>query len=329
LSVIKSAPTVVDLFSGAGLLSLAFRNVGFSIIKAIEKNPIAAKTYTQNLGNHVQIDDVREIEPKGRCDVIIAGPPCQGFSTLGKKDKNDPRNLLSFEVYRWAKKLKPKVVVIENVAAFQKSWEWETLCEYFLREGYMVSAFTMNAHFFGVAQHRIRSFTIIHCPQISIHSPTPPEFSCPLTVRNAWDGLSEKPNEKNLHISPTPSPLAESRMRVIPPGGDKRDVMKNAPHLAPPSWWRIMGQATDVWGRLHWDKPSNTLRTALQNPSKGRYIHPEQNRVISLREAARLQSIPDDWIFCGTPTQIAQQIGNSVPPLLGKAVAQIVLESIT
>jgi DNA (cytosine-5)-methyltransferase 1 len=115
-------------------------------------------------------------------------------------------------------------------------------------------------------------------------------------------------------------------MRVIRPGGDKRDVMRYAPELTPPSWWRLRCQVTDAWGRMEWDRPSNTIRTALQNPSKGRYIHPEQHRVISLREAARLHTIPDGWRFAGSPKQVARQIGNSVPPSLGRAVARAVNE---
>ena len=116
-----------------------------------------------------------------------------------------------------------------------------------------------------------------------------------------------------------------ARMRVIPPGGDKRDVMRAAPELAPPSWWKIRGEATDVWGRMLWDEPCNTLRTALLNASKGRYIHPEQDRVITLREAARLHSVRDDWRFAGTPYQVARQIGNGVPPALGRVVARAVM----
>lgn len=111
-------------------------------------------------------------------------------------------------------------------------------------------------------------------------------------------------------------------MELIPAGGDKRDILRRAPHLAPPSWHRTTCEVTDVWGRLDWDAPANTLRTCLLNPSKGRYIHPEQHRVISLREAARLHSIPDSWSFAGTPYQVARQIGNSVPPKLGAVVAR-------
>lgn len=104
--------------------------------------------------------------------------------------------------------------------------------------------------------------------------------------------------------------------------------MRSAPSLAPSSWWRVRCQATDVWGRMLWDEPANTLRTALQNPSKGRYIHPERHRVISLREAARLHSVPDSWTFVGTHYQVARQIGNGVPWQLGRAVARAVRRSL-
>ena len=107
-----------------------------------------------------------------------------------------------------------------------------------------------------------------------------------MTVRQAWEGLPEMPSGLNGHVARIPSKIALARMKVIPPGGDKRDVLRTAPLLAPPSWWKISGEATDVWGRMLWNEPCNTLRTALLNASKGRYIHTEQNRVITLREAA-------------------------------------------
>jgi len=110
-------------------------------------------------------------------------------------------------------------------------------------------------------------------------------------------------------------------MRLIPTGGDKRDLMRAAPDLCPPSWRQVGCQATDVWGRIDPDKPANTLRCAFQNPSKGRYIHPTANRVISLREGARLQGVPDAWHFVGRNYPVARQIGNGVPVPLARAVA--------
>jgi DNA (cytosine-5)-methyltransferase 1 len=323
--MIDSRPTVVDLFAGAGLFSHAFQVSGCRVVRAVEIDPVAAETYVQNMGHQMEVGDVSRLEPKGRCDILIAGPPCQGFSTLGARRTDDPRNSLCLQVVRWAKAMQPKVVVIENVVAFLESDEWQSVKRGLSRLDYEVTAIVLDAFDYGVPQHRRRSFTI---------ASTSGEFVSPRkrhtlrTVRKAWEGLPERPDGINHHYAPKPSEIALARMRVIPTGGDKRDVMKRAPELAPPSWWNVSCEVTDAWGRMEWDEPCNTLRTALQNPSKGRYIHPGQHRVISLREAARLHSIPDEWTFAGLPTQIARQIGNSVPPALGRAVARSVFRSL-
>jgi DNA (cytosine-5)-methyltransferase 1 len=318
---LRSKPAVVELFAGAGLFSHAFAEEGFTILRAVELDRVAAASYALNLGKHVEVADVRTVPPSGRCDVLIAGPPCQGFSTLGKMDELDPRNQLSHYVVNWVRALRPWVVVIENVAAFVKSPVYQHVLRRLASLGYSIQSQVLNALDFGVAQVRHRSLTIasrgagVTIERIGRRWPR--------TVREAWRGLSSKPDGHRQHYAPSPSKLAWSRMRVIPPGGDKRDVMRRAPHLVPPSWRRLgPSYVTDVWGRMAWDEPSNTLRTALLNPSKGRYIHPSQNRVISLREAARLQGIPDWWDFEGAPYSVARQIGNSVPVPLGLAVAR-------
>lgn len=323
----RARPTVVDLFAGAGLLSHAFKTVGFSVIRAIEQDSVAAATYARNLGTHVEIADVTKVKPEGRCDVLVAGPPCQGFSTLGLCAAGDPRNRLSLQVARWAEALRAKVVVIENVVPFLASQSWKRLTAKLEGSGYSVSSFVLNAAEYGCAQIRLRSFTIATRGMIEFQLPAI-RNRIPMTVREAWEGLPSRADGKNHHVSPKPSDLAKSRFSVIPTGGDKRDVMRRAPHLAPPSWWKVSNEVTDAWGRLDWDQPSNTLRTCFQNASKGRYIHPSQPRVISLREAARLHSIPDEWQFEGLPTQIARQIGNSVPPKLGVAVAKQVMRAL-
>lgn len=312
-------PTAIDLFAGAGLFSLAFKSVGFDMIQAIEMDSIAATTYRTNLGDHIDVKDVRAMRPCTGCDVLIAGPPCQGFSTLGRRNGSDPRNQLCMEVARWAERSEASIVVVENVEAFLESEAWHRLNKRLKRLGYETSTTVLNTIDFGVPQLRRRSFTFASRVGLpSVRRPGGPKIR---SVKEAWRGLARVPDGRNHHYSPSPSPLALARMKVIPLGGDKRDVMAHAPHLTPPSWWRVGCAVTDVWGRMQWNAPSNTLRTALQNPSKGRYIHPEQDRVISLREAARLHSIPDTWRFAGLPTQIARQIGNSVPPRLGRAVA--------
>lgn len=315
-------PRVVDLFAGAGLLSSAFASRGFRISLAVEQNAIAAQTYRSNVGDHILIGDVTAIRPQGACDVLVAGPPCQGFSTLGKRDKDDPRNRLSMQVAIWAEVLSPKLVVIENVPNFLSSTYWANLRARLESLGYDVTSIILNAADYGLPQIRRRCFAFaskIGLPEIAL-----PSSRKAATVRQAWDGLPAEPTGRDGHVATIPSPIALARMKIIPPGGDKRDVLRLAPHLAPKSWWKINDQATDVWGRMLWDEPCNTLRTALLNASKGRYIHPEQNRVITLREAARLQSVPDGWAFVGTPYQVARQIGNGVPLILGRTVAKAV-----
>ncbi|MYD69544.1 MAG: DNA cytosine methyltransferase [Acidobacteria bacterium] len=314
-----TAMWLVDLFAGAGLLSYAFRTRGFEISMAVESDARAASTYRRNLGNHVICADVRRIAPRGHCDVLVGGPPCQGFSTLGKRHPADPRNQLALEFVRWAAALQPRCVVVENVEPFVRAPVWRRMATGLRDLGYTVTTYSLNAADFGAAQRRHRSFTIASTtPHISIRPQ--PEYR-QRTVREAWAGLPATPDGSNWHYSPLPSLVARNRMRLIPPGGSKRDLMNIAPELCPPSWWRRRVELTDVWGRLRWDKPSNTVRTCCNNASKGRYIHPEQDRVISLREAARLQSIPDEFAFDGYPIDVARQIGNGVPPAVGCAVA--------
>lgn len=323
----RGRPTVIDLFAGAGLMSAAFDDEGFDVKGAVELDRYAAGTYRLNLPGPVQVADVRRAKIEGPCDVLVAGPPCQGFSTIGRRDRTDPRNFLSLEVVRWAKRLRPKVVVIENVPAFLHSEVFDDVSRRLSRLGYDVAAFRLDAVDFGAPQRRARAFVVATQAPLRRDRPEPAvRFAA--TVREAWRDLPPVADGENLHYAPTPSPLALARMKVIPAGGDRRDVMRRAPRLAAPSWWRLNVQVTDVWGRIAWDEPSNTLKTEFNNASKGRYIHPEQHRVISLREAARLQTIPDSWRFAGFARHVARQIGNSVPPVLGRAVARLVRQHI-
>lgn len=323
----STKPTVVDLFAGAGLFSYAFQKEGFEIIEAVELDSSAAATYSKNVGSHIHTKDIRKIKPAGHCDVLIAGPPCQGFSTMSRKrDDTDPRNYLCMETIRWAKAMDPSVVVIENVAPFLQAPIWKKLEREFNKLGYDVQSGVHNAFDFGVPQLRQRSFTI--ASKINIDPIKKLRQFNIETVREAWDGLSSVPNGKNHHFAPIPSQKTLERIQFVPPEGDRNELIRLAPHLVPPSLLRLKSGVSDVWGRMKWDKPSNTIRTFMIHPSKGRYIHPEQHRVLSLREAARLQSIPDSWTFEGSITDIARQIGNAVPPGLGRAIAKAVANSL-
>ena len=268
-------PRAVDLFAGAGLLSYAFAREGFEISLAIESDRRAVETYRRNLGDHIVHGDIARIAPQGRCDVLIGGPPCQGFSTLGKRRMEDPRNGLAAHFVKWARELNPKIVVVENVEPFAMTDQGERLARQFRKLGYEVQVEVLDAATYGAAQRRRRSFTVgTKMGNVSI-SPLP-HFG-DATVRDAWRGLSRCPDGENSHYSPEPSLIARERMKLIPPGGGKADLMRVAPEICPPSWWRSRIELTDVWGRLRWDRPSNTIRTCFNKRVK-RQVHPPRSR---------------------------------------------------
>lgn len=314
-----TGPTVIDLFAGAGLLSLAFQQEGYKLIRAYELDANAAATYRQNIGDIVDACDLSDVAPSGSCDVVVAGPPCQGFSSLGKRKHDDPRNRLCQIIPLWAQQCGAKIAIVENVPAFLRSRAWKRMTDKFATLGYEVASWTLDASRFGVAQRRLRSFTV--CSRVGLPSADDLREHTPTTVRDAFRNLPRFPCKRIQHFTRTPSAFAIKRMSRIPPGGDIRDLAQTAPNLVPPSWFRISSKVVDIWGRLDWDGVANTLRTGFLNPSRGRFLHPERNRPISFREAARLQGIPDSFTFVGKPEQISRQIGNGVPVSLGRAVA--------
>lgn len=309
----------VDLFAGAGLLTEGFRRAGFRCAFAAEADARAVASFNTNLEPVAEVWDVHNVKTIAGVDVLVAGPPCQGFSSLGKRETHDERNGLSLLVLDWMKAINPAVVVIENVPQFLLSSYWLRIKRAAKRMGYQSTGWKLNSADFGAPQIRWRAFGILS--RIGLPEAPVPCVQEYMTVRQAFYGLSRKTSLDSQHIAPVPSGVALERISLIPEKGDKRDLMKVAPHLCPPSWFKLGQQATDVWGRIDFDRPSNTLRCSFQNPSKGRYLHPIEDRVISLREGARLQGIPDRWTFSGDRTSIARQIGNGVPVQLAVAVA--------
>lgn len=319
-----SRPTYrfVDLFCGAGLLSYAFKSVGMRPTLAIDLDRKAVQSYKKNVAACAERADVRQVKHGVFADVIIAGPPCQGFSTLGRRDPKDVRNELGLSILDWSSKLGPKVVVIENVPAFIQTPWFEVLTGGLREQGYETQVFVLDAIDYGAAQRRTRAFTI--ASRVGAIGRPIPRKSRPRTFREVVQNRSISECDP-MHIWPKPSDLARKRFEAIPYLGGKGDLMRHRPDLCPPSWQKIKGEATDVWGRIDPEAPTNTIRCSFLNPSKGRYIHPTENRVLSLREGARLQGIPDSWVLYGEPSPIARQIGNGVPIPLGRAVAREVL----
>jgi DNA (cytosine-5)-methyltransferase 1 len=315
--------THIDMFSGAGLFSAGFVDAGFEPVLAIDLAKEAVASYNKNLPAVALSGSVTAFQDIPQADVLIAGPPCQGFSTLGRQDPLDVRNGLALEVPRWARASGASVVVIENVPPFLLSPQWHELAGELEALGYVIGTWILDAVEHGAPQLRRRAFTVA-----SKVGPIPQPKPSPERVK-AGDVLAQPIALGDpLHTWPTPKGIAAERIALIPPKGDKRDVMRLAPHLCPPSWAKVGCQATDVWGRVDPDAPVNTIRCTFQNPSKGRYLHPTENRTLSLREGARLQGVPDDWTFVGLPYPVARQIGNGVPVPLARAVAVAVRDAI-
>ncbi|MCH7229892.1 DNA cytosine methyltransferase [Glycomyces sp. L485] len=337
----------IDLFAGAGGLSLGFdlAGVGYESIFAVENDQAAARTFKRNFGCEVNAGTIELVTQYPEADVIVGGPPCQGFSPLGR-DRDDVSRAQLNELWRHyltaVREVRPKAFVIENVPEFQRSAQFAKLLELMetdkvLRDyGFAYGA--LHAADYGVPQSRRRGIFIavrdvesVPWPPPITHGPDSPDGTPYATVRDVIADLPPQPEaddviwdgeRQDLHIKRNPRPMSLERYKAIPEGGNRFDLARNRPDLLPNCWRNKPTGTTDVMGRLWWDRPSVTIRTEFYKPEKGRYLHPEAHRPITHREAARLQSFPDEFVFEGTKIEVARQIGNAVPPLLGKAIAE-------
>ncbi|MGV2950807.1 DNA cytosine methyltransferase [Glutamicibacter sp. AGC46] len=300
-------PTVIDLFAGCGGMTIGFAQEGFDPIFAVEWDKYAAATYAANFGEeHVRAGDIAEVKDEEipSADLIIGGPPCQGFSNLGLKRLDDPRNQLWREYMRFITKANPQVFVIENVDRFSKSPEFEMLLnevEHGILKDYEISYAVLNAADYGVAQRRKRTIIIgSRVGKISLPEPTharePIDGSGLLpwrTVRDRIHGLPLVPETVDLRKSTTeffgesmpgiyskldihfrrePRPLSLERYSYVPPGGGRFNLPTD---LLPRCWREKPTGTTDVMGRMRWDFPSHTIRTEFFKPEKGAYLHPQ------------------------------------------------------
>ncbi len=357
---------LIDTFSGAGGMSLGFSERFGHLFKSVWANDFnedCVKTYNANFGNHCVSGDIVDLlkDPKikiPRADVVIGGPPCQGFSLLNKKRDGDPRKQLWRPFLEIVERSKAEVFVMENVPQLLGSHEYNSIVEAANGLGFTVRSAVLCAADYGVPQTRRRAVIIgskkadpaIAFPplktnfdgsrknvQLSLSKAGPngylPSADKWRTVRDAIFDLpapigvqirDELP-PLNLQFGRTPTQISMARYRAIPKEGMNRvDLLKRAPDITPQCWIRKKSGGTDLFGRLWWDRPSFTIRTEFYKPEKGRYLHPQQHRPITHREAARLQSFPDDFVFVGTKIEIAKQIGNAVPPLLAARIADAV-----
>ncbi len=235
---------------------------------------------------------------------------------------------------------------MENVPQLMDSPEFSSIIIALRKLGFKnIMGHVLNAANFGVPEIRKRTILIAAKDKV-VALPIPSHLAKDkiteikhffgyspkswLTVRDAIGDLpmprgTEIRKEKaplNLHFGRMPTNISLERYRAVPPGGNRFDLLQNRPDITPQCWIKKKQGGTDLFGRLWWDRPSVTIRTEFFKPEKGRYLHPDQDRPITHREAARIQSFPDDFSFFGSKTEIARQIGNAVPVKLASAIAR-------
>lgn len=344
---------LIDLFSGAGGMTLGFTDSsfcgGFECVLSVDNDSAAMATHTAAYKAPGIVANIEEWL-KGNptipvADIVIGGPPCQGFSLLNKKRVGDGRRAL-WEPYMDVVLLcGAPMFIMENVPELLRSHEFHDLKARVNKMGFEIIYNTVNAADYGTAQTRKRAI-IIGWKRDLLHKPEFPKPSHEKdgknlekwkTVRDAIGDLPAPqgteirncPPPLNLHFGRNPTKKSIARYKAVPPGGNRFDLQKNAPELTPACWIRKKTGGTDLFGRLWWDRPSVTIRTEFFKPEKGRYLHPEQDRPITHREAARIMGFPDSFPFKGTKIEIARQIGNAVPPPLAAAIAKIAYNALS
>jgi DNA (cytosine-5)-methyltransferase 1 len=340
---------VLDFFSGAGGMSLGFSAISrvmpfFHFVAGCDINPVSAATYSKNFGTPLVCEDILKITDtdenirafldrvgfdKSKPTVLIGCAPCQGFSSHRKKywdDEDDDRNSLVIAFSRIVAEVNPDVFVMENVPEFLSNRYWGYFSKArkaFYKAGYTVKQNIYNAAEFGVPQERFRSIVIGMKKEFLL----PEGYYEPAEYKTVRDAISSLRPLDAGGTDPTDAlhkAVAHKRSTV--------EVIKQVPHdggnlpegVGPECLTKVNG-FYDVYGRLSWDKPAITITHYARNPASGRYTHPVQDRGLTAREAARLQSFPDGFQFEGKSDDIYRQIGEAVPPLLSCGVAVNVL----
>ncbi|MEO3932303.1 DNA cytosine methyltransferase [Micrococcaceae bacterium Sec7.4] len=355
---------LIDLFAGAGGMTEGFKSTGrYETAVAVELDPYAAATFVQN---HAAarvyaggIEDWLAEDAVPTVDVIIGGPPCQGFSALGKQDVLDERNFLWRKYAETIIRAQPKYFVVENVRQFLTSPQFAEFESWASPGGplqdYELQPLLLNAADFGAYQARTRTIVIGRrrgLPEIPVPAVGPFKGKH-RSVEDAFGGLPNQrvipritsvrdfPDTKTdaggvtmpgpfttpeLHVTRNYTERSLKRFASIPAGGNRFNIPDE---LLADCWRKHKSGSGDVMGRLHWTKPSVTIRTEFFKPEKGRYLHPDPDvhRAITHFEAARLQGFPDTYKWMGTKTAIARQIGNAVPVQLAAYIGQLIAQA--
>lgn len=322
----------------------------FDVVQAVESNPDAAHTYATNFGeDHLQVGSIEDVREFVDADVIVGGPPCQGFSSLNRQRDATLSRELWREYWRAVQQVRPQAFVMENVPELLVSPEYAAFRKLAKRGGYRLKADILNAADFGVPQRRRRAIVIgvldlaadtnVPWPMPTHVDPARLTLSVGMhpwaTVREAFEGLPHEPTGENWHRARHPRPESVMRYKAVPPdGGNRRQMQARLDELGlgdlvPRCWREHQTGSHDVFGRLWWDRPAPTIRTEFYKPEKGRYLHPEAHRAITIREGALLQSM-DAFIFPDeqSMTAVGRQVGNAVPPLMAQRIAEAVARAL-
>lgn len=330
---------IIDLFCGIGGLSLGFEQAGFEVVSAVDMWADAVKTYNHNRNEKVaKVISVEDYNVKvlptiianKKITGIIGGPPCQGFSTVGKREVEDPRNKMYLEFYKAVKLVNPDFFLIENVKGMltlNKGAFVKDLLKRFGEDGlgYTISYQLLNAADYGIPQNRYRVF-YVGIKNKKFVFPKPLDYK--LTAKDGIGDLEGATQEKygcepqndyqknmrgnvkrpinqdyTIHTEKTISIISQ-----VPDGGNIRDL--------PPEIWHVR-KYNKAFERMGTFKPSNTIDTGHRN-----YFHYSEPRIPTVRESARLQSFPDSFEILGTRGSQYKQVGNAVPPMLAKVIAE-------
>lgn len=330
----QTALSAIDLFAGCGGLTVGLKDAGFRVIGAVEFDSLAARTYRHN---HPEVylweQDIRDLTPeevldklglaRGQLDLLAGCPPCQGFSHLRTLNRSrrvhDERNDLIFDFLRFVTELRPMFVMMENVPGLVHDHRFKSFLKALCLAGYFPDYKLVDAADYGVPQRRRRLVLLAgRLAPISIVVPKRKR-------RTVFDALRALPKAGTsgdpLHDFPERrTEKVMERIRRTPKNGGSRTDLSPEDQL---DCHRRCTGFKDVYGRMSWGHPAPTITTGCFNPSKGRFLHPEEDRAITLREAALLQSFPPHYHFCldRGKTGVALMIGNALPPPIAKAHA--------
>ncbi|WP_168735958.1 DNA cytosine methyltransferase [Cohnella fermenti] len=339
--------TCIETFCGAGGLGAGLKKSGFKLLWAFDKNEQAVTTYKNNISTKASVEDAAKLKPeillklaginKRELVLLSGGPPCQGFSRQKRGGENgDKRNRLVVKYIRLVQGIEPLFFLLENVDTFKKKRgkAYLDLLKTGLENLYEIHVKEINCADYGVPQLRKRTVVVGVRKDLGIEYkfPTPTHTNNWVTVGQALKGIPEPPDDGSEHPNPNypnhcvpkVTNINLERISYVPQGSGRKCLPRRLQlpcHKKKTGW-------PDVYGRMATDKPAPTITGGFDNFTRGRFAHPYHNRPITAREAAILQSFDNNYKFFGNKGQVRQQIGNAVPPLLGRALGKSIIDAI-